>query len=358
MNNFGSIPPQPASPTSPQPTIPSSTSPQNKTRKPYTITKQRENWTDEEHSKFLEALTLYDRDWKKIEAFVGSKTVIQIRSHAQKYFLKVQKTNSGERIPPPRPKRKSVQPYPQKPKQAAEPITIPWVTTSDSVAVNPFLNNPAAFAHWMASNGLMSPQRADGNNDIQRQQQDQLRQAQHYLQQAMSAAQQTQRGASQGPNFSKIYSFLGSLFDPTTSNYIEALNDMSPIDRETVQLLMHNLAVNLANQQFREQHTLLLDQYRTLLSRAPTDHTAGPLASQQPSSSQHPPYLTSISKDGEFGRPITSTPIMNIMNPAPFLDMNTNIPYPKEHPPRVDRNDDNSNDYSSDDNEPHIDESE
>jgi len=62
-----------------------------KVRKPYTITKSRESWTDEEHDKFLEALQLFDRDWKKIEDFVGSKTVIQIRSHAQKYFLKVQK---------------------------------------------------------------------------------------------------------------------------------------------------------------------------------------------------------------------------------------------------------------------------
>ena len=30
-----------------------------KVRKPYTITKSRENWTDQEHDKFLEALHLY-----------------------------------------------------------------------------------------------------------------------------------------------------------------------------------------------------------------------------------------------------------------------------------------------------------
>jgi hypothetical protein len=37
--------------------------PQQKSRKPYTITKQRENWTEEEHQKFLEALTLYVTNW-------------------------------------------------------------------------------------------------------------------------------------------------------------------------------------------------------------------------------------------------------------------------------------------------------
>ncbi|VFQ87116.1 unnamed protein product [Cuscuta campestris] len=46
----------------------------------------------------------FDRDWMKIEDFVGSKIVIQIRSHAQKYFLKVQKNGTIAHVPPPRPK--------------------------------------------------------------------------------------------------------------------------------------------------------------------------------------------------------------------------------------------------------------
>ncbi|EPS71505.1 hypothetical protein M569_03260, partial [Genlisea aurea] len=90
-----------------------------KVRKPYTITKSRESWTEQEHDKFFEALHLFDRDWKKIEAFVGSKNVIQIRSHAQKYFLKVTKNGASERVPPPRPKRKASHPYPQKARKNA-----------------------------------------------------------------------------------------------------------------------------------------------------------------------------------------------------------------------------------------------
>lgn len=81
--------------------------PVKKARKPYTISRQRENWTANEHQLFLDALKKYGRSWKQIEAHVRTKNVIQIRSHAQKYFLKLQKNNIGEHVPPPRPKRRS-----------------------------------------------------------------------------------------------------------------------------------------------------------------------------------------------------------------------------------------------------------
>jgi SHAQKYF class myb-like DNA-binding protein len=78
----------------------------NRRRKPYVMKKAREVWTPEEHERFVQAVHLYHRDWKQIEKYVGTKNVLQIRSHAQKYFYKVEKYQTGEYVPPPRPKRK------------------------------------------------------------------------------------------------------------------------------------------------------------------------------------------------------------------------------------------------------------
>jgi SHAQKYF class myb-like DNA-binding protein len=38
---------------------------------------------------FLQGLELYGKEWKKISKMVKSRTLVQIRSHAQKYFQKL-----------------------------------------------------------------------------------------------------------------------------------------------------------------------------------------------------------------------------------------------------------------------------
>ena len=55
---------------------------------------KRGHWSKEEHSKFVEGIQMYGRDWKKIVEHVGTRSSNQIRSHAQKYFLKIEKKNN------------------------------------------------------------------------------------------------------------------------------------------------------------------------------------------------------------------------------------------------------------------------
>jgi len=45
------------------------------------------------------------------------------------------------------------------------------------------------------------------------------------------------------PDFARVYSFLGSIFDPETKGHLQKLKEMDPIDAETVLLLMKNLSI-------------------------------------------------------------------------------------------------------------------
>lgn len=49
-------------------------------------------WTPEEKERFIEGLKIYGKDWKKVERFIGTRSGAQIRSHAQKFFINVEKT--------------------------------------------------------------------------------------------------------------------------------------------------------------------------------------------------------------------------------------------------------------------------
>ncbi|XP_054781609.1 protein REVEILLE 6-like isoform X2 [Prosopis cineraria] len=255
-----------------------------KIRKPYTITKSRESWTEQEHDKFLEALQLFDRDWKKIEAFVGSKTVIQIRSHAQKYFLKVQKNGTSEHVPPPRPKRKAAHPYPQKaPKNAPSVCQVTMPLQSSSSSIEPLYIygpdsssalgtpvNSVPLSNWTCN--VIPPSNAP---QVTRDEVGLPGQAASLNCCYSSSNESTPRAwprsqvIDQGnlgkpikvmPDFAQVYSFIGSVFDPNAANHLERLKRMDPINVEAVLLLMRNLSINLLSPEF-EDHRRFLSSY-------------------------------------------------------------------------------------------------
>ncbi|EGG24879.1 myb domain-containing protein [Cavenderia fasciculata] len=52
--------------------------------------KQSRYWTPEEHNRFIEALSKFGhKDVKAIASYVGSRNPTQVRTHAQKYFLRI-----------------------------------------------------------------------------------------------------------------------------------------------------------------------------------------------------------------------------------------------------------------------------
>ncbi|XP_022554150.2 protein REVEILLE 4 isoform X1 [Brassica napus] len=241
--------------------------PEKKVRKAYTISKSRESWTEGEHDKFLEALQLFDRDWKKIEDFVGSKTVIQIRSHAQKYFLKVQKNGTFEHVPPPRPKRKAAHPYPQKASKNAQ------MSLHVSMSFPPEISNVSGYGSWdddtsallsIAVSDVILPKdeidtlcggevviESNGSATAVSPSASGIGSSSRTLSGSEGLRPVNQAPSVKGlPDFAEVYNFIGSVFDPDSKGRMKKLKEMDPINFETVLLLMRNLTVNMSNPDF------------------------------------------------------------------------------------------------------------
>jgi SHAQKYF class myb-like DNA-binding protein len=70
-------------------------------------------WTEEEHMVFLDGLEKHGKQWKTIAGMIGTRTVVQVRTHAQKYFQKMDRKQKPTTPVPPvanvlSPKRKSL----------------------------------------------------------------------------------------------------------------------------------------------------------------------------------------------------------------------------------------------------------
>jgi SHAQKYF class myb-like DNA-binding protein len=66
----------------------------NKKNKESNLDLNEGRWSTEEHIKFIEGLVKYGKNWKNVQKYIGTRSVSQTRSHAQKFLLKLKMIKS------------------------------------------------------------------------------------------------------------------------------------------------------------------------------------------------------------------------------------------------------------------------
>ncbi|KAL0842581.1 hypothetical protein Bca101_015826 [Brassica carinata] len=215
--------------------------PEKKVRKAYTISKSRQSWTDGEHDKFLEALQLFDRDWKKIVDFVGSKTVIQ-----------VEKNGTFAHVPPPRPKRKAAHPYPQKAAKNAQislHVSMSFPTQVHNVSGYPSWDDDTSALLSIGVSEVILPKdeldtlfviESNGSTSVSNPSASSIGSSSRPLSDSEGLRPVNQALSTHGlPDFAEVYNFIGSVFDPDSKGgRMKKLKEMDPINFETVSLKM------------------------------------------------------------------------------------------------------------------------
>ncbi|CAL5392778.1 unnamed protein product [Camellia sinensis] len=199
-----------------------------------------------------------------------------IRSHAQKYFLKVQKNGTIAHVPPPRPKRKASHPYPQKaPKNVLVPLQASMANPSSLNLLAPGYSpwDDTSMLIHTPLGGIMRSQdeynlhRVEGmllgiqssQIDIRSKGVPRISNSSIGAIVSSSRTPPSSELLKQGkqdsllhgvPDFAEVYTFIGSVFDPDTKGHMQKLKEMDPINFETVLLLMRNLTINLSSPDF------------------------------------------------------------------------------------------------------------
>ncbi|PVH61822.1 hypothetical protein PAHAL_3G131000 [Panicum hallii] len=214
-----------------------------KPRKPYKITRPREMWAADEHGRFLHALLLFGRDWKPVAQFVGTKTATQVRSHAQKHFLKAQKLGLGAALPPPKPRRGAVLAA-HSPSSVRHDDNAMWLPTAATPRTMSCTDcaAPSGAAQQGASAGSRHwPSRSGGEPG-----------GAGSAAGAMAQEDETMIQlplSPDDPRFAQVYRFVGDVFGSGAVRPAEAelqrLEGVDPVVVDTILLVLRNLEDNL-----------------------------------------------------------------------------------------------------------------